>query len=191
MEKPKQAKTNSSDEELVEIVRSKDQERYRELVERWQAPLLRYANYLCQDEAKAADAVQEAFIRAFVNLRGFNTKRRFSSWIYRIVHNETMRLVGKHSKEKPMPEDWDQASSVDLVEDMSKEETKKIVADCLGQLPLSYREVISLFFLEEKSYEEISDILTLPTGTVGTKISRGKLLLQTICHKHKKLLPIK
>jgi RNA polymerase sigma-70 factor (ECF subfamily) len=53
-------------------------------------------------------------------------------------------------------------------------------------MPLIYREPLSLFFIEEKSYEEISDILRIPTGTVGTRINRAKLILKKICQKNLK-----
>ena len=67
---------NLSDEELVHFVRSQDQELYAELVKRYQEKLVRYAIYLSNDPEKAADIVQEAFLKAFVNLKGFNIKKR-------------------------------------------------------------------------------------------------------------------
>ena len=87
-----------TDEELVEIVRSEDKELYSELVYRYEDKLVRYANYLIGDEHKAADAVQEAFIKAFINIKSFDLKKKFSSWIYRIVHNESINLVKKDKK---------------------------------------------------------------------------------------------
>jgi len=90
---------NLSDEGLVGLVRSKDQELYAVLMRRYQAKLLRYANYLVRNNQRAEDVVQEAFIKAFVNLQGFNTKKKFSSWIYRIVHNEAINQLKKYSKE--------------------------------------------------------------------------------------------
>lgn len=67
--------TEITDEQLVEKVRRADQELYREVVGRYQEKLLRYANYLCRDEAMAADVVQQAFIKAFINLNGFDIKK--------------------------------------------------------------------------------------------------------------------
>lgn len=173
---------NLSDEEMVELVRSKDQELYRELVRRFQNKLLRYANYLVRDGEPAADVVQEAFIKAFVNLQSFNTQKKFSSWIYRIVHNEAINYLKKSKKVTPFTgREWlpDKIkSSTDLENDFLKEEEKETVRFGLEKLPLKYREPLALFYFEEKSYEEISDILRLPVGTVGTRISRGKGLLR-------------
>ena len=90
---------NLSDEKLAELVCNQDQELYRTLVKRYQEKLLRYANYFVRDEDKAADIVQSAFIKAFINLKGFNVKKKFSSWLYRIVHNEAINFIKKYKKE--------------------------------------------------------------------------------------------
>ena len=65
-----------SDGEVVELVRSQNQELYVELVRRYQKKLLRYASSLIKDDHQAADIVQEAFIKAFINLKGFNIKKK-------------------------------------------------------------------------------------------------------------------
>lgn len=170
-----------SDEEIVERVRSSDQELYAVIIERYQSKLLRYATNVLKDEYKATDVVQESFIKAFVNLHSFNAKMKFSSWIYRIVHNEAINALAKHRHEVPMPEDVDFESGEDIVDNLSKEEIRERVSNCLSQMPHLYSEPLSLFFLEEKSYEEISDILRIPIGTVGTRINRAKSLMKKIC----------
>jgi RNA polymerase sigma-70 factor (ECF subfamily) len=178
---------NLTDEELVQLVCTKDQELYREVVRRYQDKLMRYATYLIQDEGRATDVVQEAFIKSFVNLQGFNPKKKFSSWIYRIVHNEAINNLKKHKKEMPL-EDAVSAEkiaigSLDEEEGFDKRQLKKIVVSCLDRLPLIYSSPLALFYLEGKPYEEISDVLRIPIGTVGTRISRGKRLLATICRE--------
>ncbi len=173
-----------SDEDMAELVRSKDQELYRELVRRFQDKLLRYANYLVRDEDQAADVVQEAFIKAFVNLKGFNTKKKFSSWIYRIVHNEAINQLKRSKKITPLSgQKWLEGkikSNDDLEKEFLKKEEKETIRLNLEKLPLKYSEPLALFYFEEKSYDEISDILRVPMGTVGTRISRGKKLLRGV-----------
>ena len=173
-----------SDEEMVELVRSKDQELYRELVRRFQDKLLRYATYIVRDESQAADVVQEAFIKAFVNLKGFNTKKKFSSWIYRIVHNEAINQLKRSKKITPLSSHrWLEGkikSETNLENDFLRKEEEEHTRRSLEKLPLEYREPLALFYFEEKSYEEIRDILRMPVGTVGTRISRGKKLLRGI-----------
>jgi RNA polymerase sigma-70 factor (ECF subfamily) len=176
-----------SDEKLVHLVCHKDKELYQELVHRYEEKLLRYAVYLVRDEDKAADVVQEAFIKAFVNLRGFNIKKKFSSWIYRIVHNQAINYLKKHKKEISLENnEWIKEllkSNQNIEKDFDKDEAKKMTNVCLKELPLLYRSPLALFYLEERSYEEISDVLRIPIGTVGTRINRGKKLMKVICKK--------
>ncbi len=173
-----------SDEAIVEQTRSSDQELYAILVERYQHKLLRYAQNLIHDEHKATDVVQESFIKAFINLQGFDTKKKFSSWIYRIVHNEAMNSIRKHQKEISLPEDFEFASSENIEADFEQQEIVDAVQTRLKELPIIYAEPLALRYLEEKTYEEISDILHLPMGTVATRINRAKNLMKHLCQNH-------
>lgn len=172
-----------TDEKLVEYTRTRDKESFVEIIRRYQDKLMRYASNLLGDEDKAADVVQESFVKAFVNLRGFSTKRKFSSWIYRIVHNQAINLIKKHKKERPMLRNIDYDSGINIERQYTKKEITKMVRKCLSEVPIMYKEPLSLYFLEEKSYTEISDILRIPIGTVGTRINRAKLLMKKICLK--------
>jgi|SRR3989344_4756684 len=172
-----------SDELIVEKVRSSDQELYSVIVERYQNKLLRYATNLISDNQKAVDVVQESFIKAFISLNGFDTKKKFSSWIYRIVHNEAMNSVKKYRKEIPIPEGVDFQSDENIETDFEQKEIVARVEKCLGEMPLLYSEPLTLRYIEEKTYEEISDILRIPMGTVATRMSRAKVLMKHICQK--------
>lgn len=173
-----------SDEQLVKYVRERDKEAYSEIIGRYKNKLVRYAVYLTGDDDTASDVVQEAFIKAYVNLNGFDIKKKFSSWIYRIVHNEAMSILRKHyNKNIPIFEGVDFDSGIDLENNLIKKELREHTHYCLSQIPVLYREPLSLYFLENKSYDEISDILRIPMGTVGTRINRAKILMKKICKK--------
>lgn len=173
-----------SDEELIGKVRSTDQDFYALIIERYQDKLLRYAINLIKDEHKAADVVQESFIKAFINLKGFNTQKKFSSWIYRIVHNEAMNTVKKYKKEIVIPDGVDFQSEKNIENEFEQKEVVAIIKKCLVKIPLLYSEPLTLRYIEEKSYEEISDILRIPMGTVATRISRAKILMKHLCQKN-------
>jgi len=172
-----------SDEQLVEIVRNKDKQLYAEIIRRFEKKLLRYANYLVGDEALATDAVQEAFIKAYVNLHSFNLKLKFSSWLYRIVHNQAINLAHKNKQHLSTETALEIASDINLEDELIKKELQEHLHECIEKMPLLYKEPLVLFFLEEKSYQEISDILRLPTGSVGTRINRAKHSIRQICQK--------
>jgi len=175
--------TTLSDEQLVEYVRTKDKESYAEIINRYQEKLLRYATYLLGDTHVAADVVQQAFISAFINLQGFDKKKKFSSWIYRIVHNEAINAVKKQKQHLRMEYDTEYESDIKIEDAYIKEELIRETHMCLTKMPILYSEPLSLFFLEEKTYEEISDILHIPIGTVGTRINRAKGMMKALCQK--------
>ena len=172
-----------TDEEIIEKVRTSNQDLYAVIIDRYQKKLIRFAYNLIKNEERAADIVQESFIKAFINLNSFNIKKKFSSWIYRIVHNQAINLAKKYQKETPLLENWDFKSNDDIEKDFEKKETKEKVEKCLKEIPLLYSEPLSLHYIDEKSYEEISDILRIPMGTVATRINRAKKLMKNICQK--------
>jgi RNA polymerase sigma-70 factor (ECF subfamily) len=174
-----------SDEEVITIVRAKNKDAYAEIIKRYQQKLLRYASYIIGDEHMGADVVQESFIKTYVNLNGFDTKKKFSSWIYRIVHNEAMNMLAKHKKQQPMDDTIEFDSGINIEDDFIKKELISHAHHCLDQMPMLYKEPLSLFYLEEKSYEDISDILRIPIGTVGTRINRSKGMMKKLCQKHR------
>lgn len=170
-----------TDEEVVEIIINKDKEVFSEIIKRYEIKLLRYANYLLNDNEKVRDTVQESFIKAYINLNGFNKKYKFSSWIYRIVHNEALNNLNKNKKEKSLFQDVEIESSENIEEEYSKAEIVRMIKDCMEKMPIIYKEPLTLYYLESKSYVEISDILRIPTNTVGVRIGRAKALMKKIC----------
>ena len=66
-----------TDEEIVELVRNENKELYAQIIKRYQDKLIRYAEYLIGDPDKSSDAVQDSFIKAYVNLNGFDVKKSF------------------------------------------------------------------------------------------------------------------
>lgn len=172
-----------SDELLVEKIRTKDKNLYAFIVDRYENKLMKYASYLINDQHKAADAVQESFIKAYINLNSFNTKKKFSSWLYRIVHNESINIVKKYKKEISLNANFDLPSKINIENEMDKKEIVEKAKDCLSQMPIIYSEPLALYYLEDKSYEEISDILRIPMGTVATRINRSKVIMKNVCQK--------
>jgi RNA polymerase sigma-70 factor, ECF subfamily len=173
-----------TDEEIVEKVRSNDRDLYAVIIERYKNKLLRYATNLVHDNDKASHIVQDSLVKAYINLNGFNTKKKFSSWIYRIVHNESMNALKKYKSEVPILDDFDFESEQDITKEFEQKETAIYVEKCLKSIPLIYSEPLSLYYLDEKSYEEISDILRIPMGTVAVRMSRAKKLMKNICQKN-------
>ncbi len=180
-----------SDTEVVRMT-FKDPNQYGLLVERYEAKLQRYILRLgvrvLDDQL---DVLQEIFIKAYRNLNSFDTSLSFSSWIYRIAHNEAISFYRKKNvrPEGHLVGDGDEvlsfiSSSLDTADvkfdqGINAEEVNK----ALGLIDEKYREPLILRFFEHKEYDEISDILQIPIGSVGTLIHRGKKQLATVLNK--------
>jgi len=173
-----------TDELIVARVIDGDVDEYAKIMNRYEARLHRYVVYLIHDHTAADDVVQDSFIKAYQNLQGFNPTYKFSSWIYRIAHNEAMNAIKKNRRH--MTND-DIETLPDVGYDQRIEEfidssiLKSHVHACLAKLNPKYREVIQLVYFERMKYEEVSDILHMPASTVGVWLSRAKAQLKDIC----------
>lgn len=152
------------------------------LFERYEAKLLRYVKRMAGvTDTEAEDILQEAFINIWKNLHAFDPAMKLSSWIYRIVHNQAVSCLRKKSSfGKDRKVEWNDAAFGEIPGEQAQDEAEALEADdaltheILEQMPLPYKEVLVLKFLENMSYEEISDVLKIPEGTVATRINRAK-----------------
>jgi len=171
-----------SDEQIIEVVRVEDKGLYSEIIKRYQSKLSHYLRKFVYNPDELEDVLQVVFVKTYKNLFSFNTHKKFSSWIYKIAHNEAINHIKKNSANHQISLDKVEYQiidkSVNLNDDFDKTLLKKQIENSLSLLKLKYREPLILFYLEEKSYEEISDILRIPKNTVGTLISRGKTILR-------------
>ncbi|OGH94298.1 MAG: hypothetical protein A2538_01920 [Candidatus Magasanikbacteria bacterium RIFOXYD2_FULL_41_14] len=171
------APSKLSDEELVVAVREKDKDLYAEIIRRYQIKLAHYLRKFISHPDELEDVLQEVFIKVYRNLNDFDISRKFSSWIYRIAHNEALNHLKKYRKEL-IAVDSEELQIMDDKLDVANIADRNLlkidVRRALSMLKLKYRDPIILYFFEQKSYEEISDILHLPKNTVGTLIARGK-----------------
>lgn len=171
-----------TDEEVVVMAR-KDKMFFGNIVTRYEAKLRRYIERLgVRNNEDQEDVLQEIFIKVYKNLNSFDTDLKFSSWIYRVAHNEA---VSWFRKKNVRPEGHLVTESDNIIsflatkEDGAEEQFDQrinatIIATALWQIDEKYRDPLILRFFEHKEYEEISDILKIPIGSVGTLIHRGK-----------------
>jgi len=170
-----------TDEELVALT-LKDQDFFSCLLEKYEPKLMRYIRRIsAATREDAEDLLQEIFIKVYRNLNDFDQSLKFSSWIYRIAHNQ---VVSNWRKTKSRPsvlkfeadEDFLKfiAAEEDVAGDIERKFTGEEVRRIINELDDKYKEILVLKFLEGKDYQEISDILQKPLGTVATLINRAK-----------------
>lgn len=175
-----------SDEELVGAAIA-EPALFGQIIERYEAPLCRYIQRLgVRVKEDQEDVLQEIFIKVYRNLNGFDTSMKFSSWIYRIAHNESISWFRKRNVR---PEGHLIAESDDVLGIIRSNEDSQeavfdesvnaeVITDALGKIDNKYRQALILRFFEHQEYDAISDILQIPIGSVGTLIHRGKQQLK-------------
>ncbi|HEX7153205.1 MAG TPA: sigma-70 family RNA polymerase sigma factor [Thermoanaerobaculia bacterium] len=145
------------------------------LIERWHQPLWRYARHATGNDDAAAETVQDVWLRVLRGIVRLRDSERFRAWLFGIARRVVMdRLRAAYADRTvdadlaTLPEPQSVEPDYDL--DMLHEE--------LAQLPVIEREVLVLFYLEELSLQELSDVLAIPAGTVKSRLFRARQLLR-------------
>lgn len=172
-----------TDNELVELSKH-NPDRFGELVTRYQDRLFRYikrVSYFPSDDID--DIVQDTFLKVYKSLNAFDDDLKFSTWIYQIARNTMIDAIRK-KQSRPQVVYFEEddmlkmlRSNIDIHIDVAAKDRLHIMRNIIDTMPYMYKEVLVLRFLEEKSYEEIGDIVKKSKGTVASLINRGRKML--------------
>jgi len=173
------------DTQLVQASQHGSQDAFALLVQRHQRRVFNMNVRLLQDTEEAKETTQEAFLAAWRGLPAFRGEAQFSSWLYRIAYNCCLRVLEGRKQEQTLQEvlQMEQALSgrsreQQAVESIERQEQRVLVREQLEYLPTKYRMVLILRHLQDRTYEEMAEILTLPIGTIKTHLFRARNLLK-------------
>ncbi|HPC35204.1 MAG TPA: sigma-70 family RNA polymerase sigma factor [Candidatus Marinimicrobia bacterium] len=178
-----------TDEELISRFQAGDEGAFEEIVNRYADRLLNFAYRFVLDREEAEDIVQDTFLKVYQNRHAYREIAKFSTWIYTITGNLAKTILRKRRNRKLFP------FSRTVSEDENKEveypsterlpDTKlegeieeRMIQQAIIKLPEHFRTVIILRDIQDLSYEEISNIIDAPLGTVKSRINRARLRLQ-------------
>jgi RNA polymerase sigma-70 factor (ECF subfamily) len=175
-----------SDREIIDAIRAGNSRRFSVLVDRHKDRAMTLAVRLVGERNEAEELVQDSFLRAFRGLDTFRGDAKFSTWFYRILYNVCMTRVrrrrvlpGEDTCEGPA---YDGAAWADAEpgsqERLETDEVRDILHEEILRLPEAFRAALTLFYVQELKYEEMSLVLQIPLGTVKTNLSRGRTLLR-------------
>lgn len=167
---------------------SGDTEVIAQLVERYQHRLYRYLLRLVSRPSTAEDLFQQTWMRVIERMRHYDPRRSFEGWLFAVAHNlaiDHLRRRQPESLDEPLPSgetqsDLTRSSNPGALELLLSKERAGCVLDAVSELPLAFREVITLRFEEEMKLEEIATVLALPMGTVKTRLHRAMKALRLI-----------
>ena len=158
------------------------------LVARYAEKVFHLAYSMVRNETQAEDLAQETFLRVWRGLPGYHGGASLSTWLYTIARNTCLTELKRRSARPTLsldePETHDALEGLTALHTAAPEAGLELdVHHLLEQLPEKYRQVVTLFYLEQKSYEEVSALLGLPLGTVKTFLYRAKRQLLEIAHR--------
>jgi len=155
-------------------------EAWGEIVSRYKEAVFGLCLGFLRNRADAEDITHDAFIRAYENLRRYHLEKRFSTWLFTIASNLCRNRL-RHYRYHPVISPPDQIEGgIDPAKAVAREDRWARIRNGLDRLPNIYRAPLTLRYYNDLSYREIASILSLPEGTVKTRIHRGKVMLKQV-----------
>ncbi len=176
---------DQDDVALVSASKAGDQDAFAQLVQRHQRRVFNLVFRMLQQYEEANEVTQETFFAAWQGLPSFRGDARFSTWLYRIAYNCCLKQLEQRKRDSALQvaiqaEQALQEESCDerATEELETYERQALVREHLSLLPAKYRVVLILRHLQEMTYEEMAEILTIPIGTIKTHLFRARNLLK-------------
>lgn len=169
------------DAQLVIASKNGDQDAFSLLVQRYQRRVFNLVFRMLQNYEEANEITQDAFLAAWQGLRAFRGEARFSTWLYRIAYNCALKQLDVRKRDQALhlalqaeqvPDDEHHTAHLEMLDN------QEMVQEQLSRLPPKYRIVLILRHLQDMTYEEMAEVLTVPIGTIKTHLFRARNLLK-------------
>ena len=166
-----------------------DEEAFRELVHRFQEPIISFAFRLLSNREKAVDVAQETFISVYTHADSYRPIAGFSAWIYRIAYNLAINELRRQKRQPSFSLDGDEdeeggyrklelaGTGPSAEEEILDREKQAAVRRCVSSLPVRYRTAVVMKDMEGMTFEEIARVLGCPESTVKSRVVRARRML--------------
>lgn len=154
------------------------QQAFERIVERYQVKVFRMAIMFLRDANRAEEVAQDVFLKLWQALPAYDGRAAPSTWLYTIARNTCLSAIRSEAHRRTTPLDSIAEPSAARADHdvLSRVELTR----CLERLPQAQRDVITLFYLQEKNIEEVARMLDLPDGTVKSHLHRARVALATM-----------
>jgi RNA polymerase sigma factor (sigma-70 family) len=180
---------NLSDQEIIDSVRKGNDSDYSIIVNRYKNKAFSMLKRMLKNDFEAEEVLQDCFLKAYKSLVNFKGESKFSTWFYRIVYNTALtRLSSQKRKtetEMTSVEDHFNLESEYSSDEIEKTDMKEFIHDLIGKLPERYTAIITMFYLNEMSIEEISEVMGLTNSNVKVMLHRSRNSLRDLILKTK------
>jgi RNA polymerase sigma-70 factor (ECF subfamily) len=149
-------------------------EAFETLLGDYQDKVFRLCYSMLGDRAQAEDAAQESFLRIWKSIDRYRGDSALGTWIFSIARNVCLTFIAKRAARRTAPIEEAERAAPDTPD------RQRDVVRLINRLPENYRQVVMLFYMEDRSYEEVARLLDLPIGTVKTNLHRARKQLATM-----------
>jgi RNA polymerase sigma-70 factor, ECF subfamily len=175
---------NLSDLEVIESVKQGNHSDFSIIIDRYKNKAFSLLKRMLKNDMDAEEILQDCFLKAFKSLDSFRNESKFSTWFYKIVYNSALtRLSAKKIKiesEMTSLEDHKKLVSEYDFRTAEKEDISRFIQSAIEELPVNYAAVINMFYLEEMSCQEISEVMKISVSNVKVMLHRSRNLLKDI-----------
>lgn len=177
--------TTNNDQYIIEQIINGDTNSFSVLVDRYKDLVFTLALRMVKNREEAEEVSQDTFIKAYKSLDKFKGDSKFSTWIYKVAYNTSLDRIKKYKKAQlSVPIDEFTEKDVKTIETaldvIERDEKNKAIQKCLNKLPSDDAFLLTLFYFEEQSLEEIANIIGLTANNVKVKLFRSRKKLATI-----------
>lgn len=178
------------DADIIERVLQGDKNAYALLVNRYRHLVYTLAMRMLNNAENAEEAAQDAFVKAYRSLSSYNGNGKFSTWLYTITRNTCLSRI-RTSKPAVLPQDEQQLAAIagadeSVTRRYEQGARKKMLLAAIDRLPADEAYIITLYYIQEQTVDEIAGILSLGTSNVKVKLYRARKKLKEILDKHYK-----
>ena len=180
---------NLSDQEIIDSVRKGNKSDYSIIINRYKNKAFSMLKRMLKNEFDADEVLQDCFLKAYNSLGSFKGEAKFSTWFYRIVYNSALTKLSSQKRkieaEMSSVEDNFDLESEYNADDIEKKDLQEFVQDIINKLPERYSAIITMFYLNEMSIEEISEVMQITVSNVKVMLHRSRNALRDLIIKSK------
>lgn len=185
---------NLTDADIIESVKKGNQADYAILIDRYKNKAFTMLKRMLKNDFEAEEVLMDTFLKAYNNISSFKFEAKFSTWFYRIVYNSALTRLSnvkrKIESEISSIEDVNYLESKYPADDFINEDISILIKKIVDDLPAKNAAVITMYYLEELSTEEISDVMRTSISNVKVILHRSRNMLREIIEKRNLLQEI-
>ncbi|WP_370000368.1 RNA polymerase sigma factor [Winogradskyella sp.] len=181
--------TTNDEDILIQSIKDGDTKAYAVLVDRYKDMVYTLAVRMIKNREEAEEVAQDTFIKVFKSLKKFKGDSKFSTWVYRIAYNTCLDNIKKNKKHlNNVAIDAYTFNKLDTIDNaldtIINEEKSTLIRNCIDKLPEDSSALLTLFYFEELSLEEISKVINIEANTVKVKLFRARKKLAVILEQY-------